>query len=366
MIIEIINITTMQNQSNITNSILAKIGMNLHMKKNHPIEIIKTKIYDFFGDEYEKFDNFSPIVSIEDNFDKLLIPLNHPARSKSDTYYMDEKTVLRTHTSAHQNSLLTKGHEKFLVTGDVYRKDEIDRNHYPIFHQLEGVCITEPGQNVQEKLKAVLVKLIQYLFPNCTYRFNNDYFPFTDPSYEIEIEFNGKWLEVLGCGVVQPKILENCGLGGKKAWAFGLGLERLAMVLFEIPDIRYFWTSDIEFTNQFASGQIVKFKPYSTLASLTKDISFWISNNSLVDNIWINENDFFELCREVGGDMIEKVDFFDKFYHSKKQQQSRAYHIIYSCPDTSLKNPSEFNLMVNNLHKTIASTIEKNLFVIVR
>ena len=128
-------------KSNITPSIQAKIGRNLHNQKNHPLEIIKSKIYEFFSEDFGKFDDFNPIVNIEDNFDKLLIEKDHPSRGMSDTYYVDENKVLRTHTSAHQNELMESGHRKFLVTGDVYRKDEIDSSHYPVFHQMEGVWV---------------------------------------------------------------------------------------------------------------------------------------------------------------------------------------------------------------------------------
>ncbi|AUL78920.3 phenylalanyl-tRNA synthetase [Tupanvirus soda lake] len=352
--------------SNITPSIQAKLGRNLHLQKYHPIEIIKNKIYNYFGSSYEKFDDLLPIVSIEDNFDKLLIPSNHPARSKSDTYYVDQNTVLRTHTSAHQNHLLCKGYTKFLVTGDVYRKDEVDCHHYPVFHQMEGVCVLD-SDNAESEVKLVLSGLVEYLFPGCKYRINDDYFPFTHPSYEFEVEFNGKWLEILGCGVVQPTILQNCGLEQKHAWAFGLGLERLAMILFDIPDIRYFWTTDDAFLKQFASNDIVKFKPYPKLPPLTKDISFWIpSETDIQENKWLHENDFFEICREIGTDMIEEVELFDTFHHPKKKQYSRSYHIVYSCPDTSLKNPGEFNTMVNEMHQKIASAVGPKLAVVLR
>ena len=156
--------------SNITNIIESKIGRNLHNQKNHPLEIIKNKLYEFFdelskeGDyNFKKFDNFSPFVSIEDNFDKLLIPKDHPARSKSDTYYVNEKTVLRTHTSAHQNQLLAEGLTDFVIIGDVYRKDEIDKCHYPVFHQIEIVGKIKNGNEPVFELKRVLEKLVQTL-----------------------------------------------------------------------------------------------------------------------------------------------------------------------------------------------------------
>lgn len=353
-------------ESNITPNIQKKIGKNLHLQKYHPIEIIKEKIYQFFGPAYTKFDNIDPIVSVEDNFDKLLIPKDHPARSKSDTYYVSSDTVLRTHTSAHQNELLSKGYRKFLVTGDVYRKDEVDSHHYPVFHQMEGVCVLENGVDIDCDLKNTLIGLVKHLFPNCQYRINKDYFPFTDPSYEIEVEFNDKWVEILGCGVVQNKILENCGLKDNKAWAFGLGLERLAMILFDIPDIRYFWTTDDAFIKQFSSYDIVKFKPYSVLPPLTKDISFWIPSEQILNNKWLGENDFFGNCREIAKDMIEKIELFDGFYHPGKQLNSRTYHIIYSATDATMNNPGEFNKIVNDVHFKIATYISEKQNLIIR
>ena len=120
---------------NIPKSIEEKIGKNLHKQHNHPIEIVKKKILDYFKSledyKFDIFEDLLPFVSVEDNFDKLLIPKDHVARSKSDTYYINESTVLRTHTSAHQNELLAKGYKSFLVIGDVYRKDEINMTHYP-------------------------------------------------------------------------------------------------------------------------------------------------------------------------------------------------------------------------------------------
>lgn len=125
--------------SNIPSSIENKLGKNLHLKSDHPLGILKNHIYNYFQD-FETFDNLSPIVSIQDNFDLLRIPKDHPSRSKSDTYYVNENQVLRSHTSAHQNQLLKAGHSKFLVTGDVYRKDEIDRNHY--YLSSNGRCLS--------------------------------------------------------------------------------------------------------------------------------------------------------------------------------------------------------------------------------
>jgi phenylalanyl-tRNA synthetase alpha chain len=318
-------------KNNITPSIREKMNRNIHNTTNHPIEIIKRKIYDYFGDSFVKFDNLAPIVDVSDNFDKLLIPKDHPARGTTDTYYLNENQVLRTHTSAHQNELLTDGYTKFLVTGDVYRKDEIDSCHYPVFHQMEGMCVYNENEDVQSELIKTIDGLVATLFPGCEYRISEDYFPFTDPSIEVEVKFNGKWLEILGAGIVRQEILSNCNLEGKKAWAFGLGLERLAMILFKIPDIRYFWTNDERFIKQFESGNIIEFKEYSKYPSCYKDVAFWINEE-------YNYNNFCEIVRECGGDIIEEISLIDNFTNSKNQKTSHCYRINYRSNDRNLTN----------------------------
>jgi phenylalanyl-tRNA synthetase alpha chain len=341
-------------KSNITPKIKEKLGKNLHNQKNHPIEIIKNKIYKYFGESFEKFDSFDPKVNTVENFDNLLIEKDHPSRRLSDTYYIDDETVLRTHTSAHQNELLRNGHKKFLVTGDVYRKDEIDTKHYPIFHQTEGVCIVDDGVDPKEELIKVLSGLVEYLFPNCKYRFNEDYFPFTTSSFEVEVEFEGKWMEILGCGVVHEKIMNNCNLNNKKAWAFGLGLERFAMMLFDIPDIRYFWSDDERFLKQFENGKETKFQPYSKYPSILRDISFWANKDKY------SYNDFCEILRESGGDLIESIELKDEFIHPKTQRQSYCFRIIYRSNDRTLTS-EEIDQIQNVVREKIVFELEVEL-----
>lgn len=366
--------------SNIPPSINAKIGKSLHNMTNHPIEILKNHIYDYFDslDDYHfhKFDNLSPFVSVSENFDKLLIPNDHPARSKSDTYYVNKDTVLRTHTSAHQNELLSKGFENFLVSGDVYRKDEIDRSHYPVFHQLEGIGGVPEGVDAKEELFRVLNGLVEYLFPGCEYRINDDYFPFTNPSYEYEVKFNGEWLEILGCGIMHQDIVRNNNLSGQ-FWAWGLGYERLCMIKFGIPDIRYFWSTHNRFLDQFQAGEIVGFKPFSKLPNINKDISFWIPDNKVTmvtgdkpgdpdEERWIDDNEFFELVREVAGDWIEEVKLMDKFFHPKKKKHSRMYSIVYSPNDPDLKDGSKFTELCNSIQAKIREKVNEDLDVELR
>jgi phenylalanyl-tRNA synthetase alpha chain len=359
------------NEFNIPQSILAKINEKLHNRANHPVEIIKKIIYSYFDSlkkyNFQKYDDLSPYVSVENNFDKLLIPKNHPSRSRSDTYYMNDNTVLRTHTSAHQNELLSQGITSFLVTGDVYRKDEIDRSHYPIFHQMEGVSIVDDSVNCKQELKNIMSGLIEHLFPGKKYIIRDHHFPFTTPSFEIDVDMGNKLLEVLGCGVVHTDIMKNNNLEHKKAFAFGLGLDRLAMVLFEIPDIRYLWLDNTKFLSQFESGKITKFIPFSNLDKITKDISFYIDNNDLIKNentndpdskeiIWTKENTFFDLLRSIADDSLENVERFDTFYNNKKNKMSLAYRITIS-PLHDMNNMANLTDYANKFMIKLQNTI---------
>lgn len=143
--------------NNITKSIADKRGLKLHNNPRHPICMFKEHVQKFFVG-YEIFDSLPEVVTVKDNFDDLLIPADHPGRSLNDTYYLDEEHVLRSHTSAHQNQLLRSGHMKFLATGDVYRKDTIDRTLYPVFHQMEGVKILPKGADDLMDLKTFLTE----------------------------------------------------------------------------------------------------------------------------------------------------------------------------------------------------------------
>jgi len=158
--------------------------------------------------KFDVFDDSSPIVHIQQNFDDLLIPKDHVSRHKSDTYYIDDDYLLRTHTSAHQSTLM-KESNIFLCSGDVYRRDEIDRSHYPIFHQMEGVRIFDQDfftqgktrdakvSTVAKNLQQTLEGMVNTLFGNAEKRWIEAYFPFTNPSFELEICYNNEWFEVL-------------------------------------------------------------------------------------------------------------------------------------------------------------------------
>jgi phenylalanyl-tRNA synthetase alpha chain len=253
---------------NIPISIEEKIGRNIYKVNNHPLGIIKNKMINFFKDDniikskyssnanFSVFEDFHPKVSLEQNFYNLLVEKNHEVVSPKNTYYWDENNVLRTHMTAHDFELIKSGEQAFISIGDVYRRDSIDSTHYPVFHQIDGVRVFD-GENITtdytiQELKFVLEALNKYLFGDVRFRWIEAYFPFTDPSYELEIFFNDKWLEVLGCGILRDPIIDNAGLDSKKskAWAFGIGIERLAMILFDIKDIRTFWSKDERFLMQ--------------------------------------------------------------------------------------------------------------------
>jgi phenylalanyl-tRNA synthetase alpha chain len=334
----------------------------LYSQSPHPLCTIKQKIEEFFPG-FEVVDNKNPLVSTTANFDSLLIPPDHVSRSRSDTYYLDPSTCLRTHTSAHQLELLKQGYKTFLCTGDVYRRDDIDKSHYPIFHQMEGVKVFDgvdsdtSQEAVMDDLKDELEGLAQHLFGPVECRWVEEYFPFTHPSLELEIWYQDDWLEVLGCGVMQPKILQDAGYDTNqvKAWAFGLGLERLAMVLFDIPDIRLFWSPDERFWNQFNDGQITQFKPYSKYPPCFKDVSFWLNNDKC-----FHVNELNDLLRQVGGDLIEAVELVDQFTHPKTNRESRCYRITYRSMDRSLTN-EEIDAIQHQLRDKIPGQLNVEL-----
>jgi phenylalanyl-tRNA synthetase alpha chain len=265
-----------------------------------------------------------------------------------------------------------------LTVGDVYRKDEIDSCHHRVFHQMEGVApVPNSCDCPKEELKRILGGLVEHLFPKCEYRFNKDYFPFTTDSIEVEVFYNDKWMEILGGGILQPKIIES-SLGDVETnfWAFGMGLERLAMILFSIPDIRYFWSDHPKFLTQFSSGSIdITFEPYSRLPNISNDISFFIDNDYMckepnetgeIVERWIEDNEFYEIVRDVGDNWVQNVSLMDSFFHKKKNLHSRTFTITYSPHDPSLKDPSEFRELINSIQTKLRESVKYKLHLTLR
>lgn len=393
--------------TNVTPKILEKVGCNLHNQSHHPLWLIKERIKAHFYSSYigrsgnplfSVHDNLSPVVTTEQNFDSLLIPPGHPSRKRGDNYYLNRTTMLRAHTSAHQRDLVRAGLDAFLLAGDVYRRDEIDASHYPVFHQMEGVRLfsnrqlfsrvqnggelslfERGGRRTPEKqethtleavklvefdLKRTLTQLVSYLFgADLEIRWVNCYFPFTHPSFEMEVRFQGDWMEVLGCGVMEQELLNSAGAEDKLGWAFGLGLERLAMVLYSIPDIRLFWSQDERFLKQFRVQDIhqpICFQPLSKYPPLHNDISFWLPDDkeSEAGRESFTENDFYELVRSIGGDLVEKVSLVDNFTHPKTGRRSQCYRIIYRHMERTLTQQE-----VRLVHQQIERAAESELGV---
>ena len=195
------------------------------------------------------------IETEEFNFDMLNIKKSHPARQMHDTFYIENKlNLLRTHTSPVQirGMLEKKPPLAFISGGKVYRKDD-DATHLPMFHQVEGIYVDKNISFAQ--LKDLIYKIIYSLFgDDVELRFRPSYFPFTEPSAEVDIlSKEGKWLEILGCGLVNPVVLENCNIDSTifSGLAFGIGIERIAMLKHGVTDIREFYKSNIDFLSQF-------------------------------------------------------------------------------------------------------------------
>ncbi len=188
------------------------------------------------------------------NFTALNIPDNHPARAMHDTFYFPGGKLLRTHTSPVQiRSMVTEGVPiRIIAPGRVYRCDS-DQTHTPMFHQVEGLVI---DKNVSfANLKAVLHQFVENFFERkAELRFRPSYFPFTEPSAEVDVRWEeGKWLEILGCGMVHPNVLESAGVDPEvyTGYAFGIGVERLAMLRYGVTDLRTFFENDLRFLAQF-------------------------------------------------------------------------------------------------------------------
>lgn len=354
--------------NNISHSIEAKIGRGLHKIPSHPLCIVKEKVLEYF-DDLAKIEIENPYVPVKYNFDMLRVPKDHPSRRPSDTYYKSEEECLRTHMTCY---LIPFGSQnkgdsqlKYITCGDVYRKDAIDSTHFPVFHQMDAFCMVPDDVDVKKDLRKRLTGLVKHLFGSkAEYQFLEDaeyeevYFPFTVDSLEVSVTIKGedgksKQLEILGAGTVHPDIMKDLGLPGKKAWAFGLGLERLAMVMFDIPDIRLFWSNDKRFLNQFKPGKVTKFSPYSKYEACYKDISFYTSPK-------FSYNDMCSIARDEDmNNLIESIVLIDEF--EVKGRNSQCYRITYRSMDATLKNSE-----INKIQKSIRERLIKELEVEVR
>tara|TARA_Y100000768_G_scaffold124922_1_gene92591 strand:- start:2327 stop:3310 length:984 start_codon:yes stop_codon:yes gene_type:complete len=230
-------------------------GANSSKGSRHPISLVRSKIEQIFKNSGYKIKEGPEIEDDYHNFTALNVPENHPARAMHDTFYFEGKKLLRTHTSPVQiRSMIADGAPiRIIAPGKCYRCDS-DQTHTPMFHQVEGLVIDE---NISfANLKAVLHEFVESFFEReLQLRFRPSYFPFTEPSAEVDILWeNDEWLEILGCGMVHPNVLTNSGIDPEKysGYAFGMGVERLAMLYYGVRDLRTFYENDINFLKQFS------------------------------------------------------------------------------------------------------------------
>ena len=423
---------------NIPSNVLAVTERRLHLQEDHPVAVTRQLMERIFPPpKFPAYNTYPPVVSTYENFDSLGFPKDHPGRSKSDTYYISSSTLLRTHTSAHQKDTFATSTDHspgYLISADVYRKDEIDRSHYPAFHQMEGaltwdrrtvpdgdltaaimrdvenlprhdIHVDDPNPayhpkrnplqighhtpseaeavaaHLKRSLEAMAVEIITHARAAAVasgipateaeaeeplrMRWVEAYFPFTSPSWELEIFYAGDWLEVLGCGIVKQSVLIEAGIAPRMGWAFGIGLERIAMLLFNIPDIRLFWSRDPRFLSQFTGlsaavtrgdfSLFKRFQPFSKHPECYKDVSFWLRSVSAAGgNTYgigaedFHENDIMELVREVASDYVEDVKLVDEFTHPKTARKSLCYRINYRNLERTMTNEE-----VNEMHEKV-------------
>ncbi len=219
----------------------------------HPVTKTIQRIEDFFGSIGFSVAEGPEIEDDYHNFEALNIPAHHPARAMHDTFYFNANTVLRTHTSPVQVRTMEtdKPPIRIICPGRVYRCDS-DQTHSPMFHQVEGLLV---DKNISfADLKGILEQFLKAFFEDdVKVRFRPSYFPFTEPSIEVDIDRgDGKWLEVLGCGMVHPKVFEYSGIDPEEytGFAFGMGVERLAMLRYGVNDLRLFFDNDLRFLSQ--------------------------------------------------------------------------------------------------------------------
>lgn len=398
------------------------------------------------------------VVTVEQNFESLGFAPDHPGRNRSDTYYINKDTLLRTHTSAHEVDIF-KANESdgWTLSGDVYRRDAVDRSHYPIFHQMEGAltwdrstyaskeaCLAairasfdklpkhdlvvedpnppfHPERNpLQEKyhsaaeaelvaahLKRSLEDMVVTIFTEADkaltaagqstegekeplkVRWVEAFFPHTSPSWEMEVWWRGDWLEVLGCGVIEQPLLIRANQPDRIGWAFGIGLERIAMLLFGIPDIRLFWSKDARFLRQFDEKEPIKrFQPFSKHPAAPRDVAFWLpptlagpvvadtpaaassapsaaggqqKEPVIAGAPAFHENDLMEVVRTIAGDSVEDVRLIDDFTHPKKQRRSLCYRVEYRSLERTLTTEE-----VNAMHQQVCKDLVDKFGVEIR
>jgi len=301
-------------------------------------------------------------------FDLFNFPPEHPARSKSDTYFVDDAHALRTHDTVFWYYYLQQPEIKeriakgeslgALCYGKVYRKDEIDRRHMNTFHQMGGWFIQPDSKGTLQldDLKKALSQMVETIFGKETeYRFLDDTFPYTDPSLQIEVHMNGAWVEIMGGGMPKKSVLKDLSLEGYNGWAFGFGLERLAIISMQLPDIRLLWSNDERVRKQLVLGH--PFTAVSKYPPVVRDISFIVAKGFV-------PNTYFDLVRDVAGDLVEEVALIDTYENAEKLGEdnvSYAYRITYRSVERTLTNEE-----VSVLHAKLEAATVQNYGATIR
>jgi phenylalanyl-tRNA synthetase alpha chain len=329
------------------------------------IEKIKAKAFPDFD-----LVEIPEIVPTDISFDLFDFPAEHPARSKSDTYYVDKTNILRTHDTVFWYYYLNHPEVKERIArgealgaicyGKVYRKDEIDSRHLNVFHQFGAWYIAPDSKGVGfDELKEAVGKVVVAIFGERESRFNTDNFPYTDPSYEVEVNVKGtaaegpakgEWLEILGSGMPKKSVLKKLGgVEGYSGWAFGFGLERLAIASMDIPDIRLLWSNDERVKSQLKLGQ--RYKEVSKYPPVVRDISFVVGADFVL-------NDYFDAIRDILGDSAEQVELKDKYENVAKfgeGKTSYTFRITYRDLNKTLTNEE-----VNTMHAGVEEMTKKD------
>jgi phenylalanyl-tRNA synthetase alpha chain len=228
-------------------------GRGMYLGNLHPITLTGQRLEALFTSAGFEVVEGPEIENEYYNFEALNIPANHPARDMHDTFYIGGELLLRTHTSPVQIRAMETRQPplRVIAPGRAFRCDS-DQTHTPMFHQLEGLVL---GEDVTfTNLKQLLQEFLADFFEKeVILRFRPSYFPFTEPSAEVDIKTQSGWLELLGCGMVHPEVLKHVNIDSEKftGFAFGLGIDRLAMIRYDVPDLRLFFENDIRFLSQF-------------------------------------------------------------------------------------------------------------------
>ena len=353
--------------TNITPTVSSLLEKQLHVSPDHPISIVKQKVYEYFQKNhvdqnrnplFTTFDDLSPVTTQAQNFDYCLMPDGHKDRSEDENIFINEQTMLRCHMTAHVVDLIEKGYSRFLCSGDVYRYDMYDNTHSDLFHQTEVTSLftadelhlrevfdktirmstsdTEERQLVhtEEAVTAISSKVKEIVEDiilgellageGIKYRWVDNYLPFSRPDFDMEVMFNDEWLEIASAGMLKQEIVDRAGATDKINWNFALGLDRIAMVLFKIPDIRLLSSSDervLASLSENPGGYSSTGHPFHW-----KELVFWIPYDI---GSYSFERKFYQFLRMVAGDSVERVMLVDNYQHPETKQVQHRYRITY-------------------------------------